>query len=44
MLSSHLALPQAGHLEAVFGVFAYLKQHHNSRMVFDPSYPEIDMN
>jgi hypothetical protein len=44
MLSSHLALPRTGHLEAVFGIFAYLKVRHNSRVVFDPTYPEIDMN
>ena len=23
-------------------MFAYLKNKHNSRMVFDPSYPDID--
>ena len=40
-LSSHLALPREGHLDAVFHVFAHLKLHHNSRMVFDPSYPQI---
>ena len=42
MLSSHLALPRHGHLQEVFNVFSYLKQHHNSRIVFDPSYPHID--
>jgi hypothetical protein len=43
MLSSHLALPREGHLEAIWHIFAYLKSRHNSRMVFDPTYPEIDM-
>jgi hypothetical protein len=43
MLSSHLAMPREGHLDAVFHIFAYLKIRHNSRMVFDPTYPEIDM-
>ena len=43
MMSSHLALPRKGHLEALFHVFAYLKTHHNSEMVFDPSEPEVDM-
>ena len=43
MTLSHLTLPQKGHLEAVFHIFAYLKKHHNSEMVFDPSEPEIDM-
>ena len=42
MLSSRLALPRHGHLQQVFNIFSYLKQHHNSRIVFDPSYPHID--
>jgi hypothetical protein len=40
MLSSHLALPRRGHLEAVFTVYAFLKNKHNSTMVFDPRYTE----
>jgi Reverse transcriptase (RNA-dependent DNA polymerase) len=44
MLASHMALPREGHLVAVLRVFSYLKKHHNSRIVFDPSYPEIDHN
>lgn len=44
MLSSHLALPREGHLDAVLHIFAYLDHKHNSRMVFDPTYPEIDMS
>ena len=43
VLSSHLALPREGHLEAIFHLFAYLEKKHNSRVVFDPSYPTIDM-
>jgi hypothetical protein len=43
MLSSHLALPREGHLKAVYFLFAYLKKKHNTRMVFDPTYPNIDM-
>ena len=35
-------MPREGHLDALFLIFAYLKVKHNSRMVFDPSYPEID--
>ena len=42
MLSSHLALPREGHLEALYHVFSYLKSHCNSEMVFDPSKPDID--
>jgi hypothetical protein len=29
LLSSHLALPRKGHLDAVFHVFGYLDKHHN---------------
>jgi alpha-L-fucosidase len=43
-VSSHLACPQEGHLEAVYRIFAYLNKKHNSCMVFDPTYPEIDMS
>jgi hypothetical protein len=43
LLASHLALPREGHLEAVFHIFAYIEKKHNSRVVFDPTYPEIDM-
>ena len=41
-LSSHRALPREGHLQALFQVFAFLSKKHNSRSVFDPTYPEID--
>ena len=42
MMSSHLALPREGHLEQLFHIFAYLKTHVNTEMVFDPSDPAID--
>jgi hypothetical protein len=42
LLASHLALPREGHLEAAFHIFAYLEKKHNSRLVFDPTYPTID--
>jgi hypothetical protein len=35
--------PFKDHLEAVFHVFAYLGLHHNARVVFDPTYPAVDM-
>ena len=41
VLSSQLALPQEG---AVFHMFAHLEHRHNARLVFDPSYPVIDMS
>ena len=43
-MSSHLALPREGHLSEVLHIFAYLKKHHNSEMVFDPTTPVIDGN
>ena len=42
MMSSYLAMPREGHLEEVYHIFSYLKRHHNSEMVFDPSDPEIE--
>jgi hypothetical protein len=42
MLAAHMAMPREGHLYAVFRVFAYLKKKHNSRLVYDPTYPTID--
>ena len=43
-LASQMALPRQGHLDAALHIFGRLKLHHNSRMVFDPSYPPIDHN
>jgi hypothetical protein len=42
MLSSHLALPQIGHLQQVFHIFAYLKAHEQSNVVFDPNKVDWD--
>jgi hypothetical protein len=42
-LSSHVVMPRQGHLEALFHLFGYLGKKHNARIVFDPSYSEIDM-
>jgi hypothetical protein len=42
MLAPHLSLPREGLLEGVLHVFAYLDRKHNSRIVFDPTFPEID--
>ena len=44
MMLSHLALPREGHLKEVLHIFAYLKKHHNSEMVFDPTPVEFDRN
>jgi hypothetical protein len=43
LLSSHLAYPRIGHLLTVLHVMGYLKLKHNTRLVFDPTYPKIDM-
>jgi hypothetical protein len=41
-LSTYLCLPRVGHLEAVFHVFEYLRLHHNTIVVFDPTYPTVE--
>ncbi len=43
LLSSHLAYPCEGHLETALHIMSYLQQKHNTRLIFDPTYPEIDM-
>ena len=44
MLALHIVLPQEGHLEAVYHIFSYVQLKHNTRMCFDPTYPEVDMS
>ena len=44
MMSSHTAMPREGHLAHVLYIFSYLKQHHNLRLVLDPTYPDIDLD
>ena len=41
MLASCMAMTRFGHLKEVLNVFAYLKKHHNTKMVFDPTTPAI---
>ena len=36
LLSQYLASPHEGHLEAVYHIFAYLKTHNKTSIVFDP--------
>jgi hypothetical protein len=43
MLSTFLCVPREGYLDAVYHLFAYLSLHHNDFLVFDPTYPDIDM-
>ncbi len=42
MLSSYLACPHKGHLENALHVMGYLQLKHYSRLIFDPTYPDID--
>lgn len=42
MLSRYLAEPREGHLEQAFHIFAYLKKHGRSRLVFDETVPVFD--
>ena len=44
LMSTHLALPRAGHLEQVYHIFGYLKQSPRRRLFFDPDYPRISEN
>ena len=37
MMSSHLALPREGHLEAIYHIFAFLKKHPVMALCFHPS-------
>ena len=41
LLSSHLALPRVGHLQAVYRIFGYLKQVPKRKLYFDPTKPNI---
>jgi hypothetical protein len=42
MLAAHNALPREGHLAAVFRIYSYLKTRPNARLIFDPTYADID--
>ena len=39
IMASYAAAPRVGHLEAVYHIFAWLKKHSRSRLVFDSTYP-----
>jgi hypothetical protein len=43
MLSTFLCMSREGHLGVVYHLFAYLSLHHNARVVFDPTYHDVDM-
>jgi hypothetical protein len=42
MLSRYLAAPREGHLEQAFHIFAYLKAHSTSSLVFAANPPVVD--
>ena len=41
-MNSNLALPRVGHLNQVHHVFGYLRKHHNTELVSDPSNTMVD--
>ena len=43
LISSHLVMPREGHIEAAIHVISYLHLKQNSSLVFDQSYPTLDM-
>jgi hypothetical protein len=43
-MASQMASPREGHLDTLLHMFGFLRICHNSRMVYDPSYPTIDMD
>ena len=42
MMPSYLALPRVGHLNQAYHIFGYLRKHHNTKLVFDPSDHMVD--
>ena len=44
ILASQMAAPRMGHLDVALHVMSYLKRKHNAHMVYDPSYPKINMS
>ena len=44
LLSTHLEIPQEGHLEQVHYIFRYLKIHKKMMLMFDSSYSRISLS
>jgi hypothetical protein len=42
MIAAHNALPRECHLCAVFRIYSYLKTRPNARLLFDPTYDDMD--
>ena len=43
MMSAHTAMPREDNLAHVLYIFYYLKNHRNSRLILDPTYPDINL-
>ena len=43
LLASCMAMPRQGHLNQLYHIFAFVKSHHNSEMVLDPSEPTMNI-
>eukprot|EP00957_Ditylum_brightwellii_P196806 14993760-Ditylum_brightwellii.AAC.1 len=41
-MSLHLTMPREGHLGQIFHIFTYLKEFHNTEIIYDPSDPCIE--
>jgi hypothetical protein len=42
LLSAHNVMQHEGHLEAVYHIFAYLRKHECSRIIFDEAIIDVD--
>ena len=42
MMSRYMASPREGHLEQVLQIFAFLKRHNKTSLVFDDTNPQFD--
>jgi hypothetical protein len=43
MLSTFLCILREVHLDALYHLCLYLSLNHNARVVFEPTYPDVDM-
>ena len=43
LLASQMVMPRKGHLDTALHVVAHLKARPNARLVFDPTYQDIDL-
>ena len=43
-LSSFLAMPRRGHFVNALHIMSFLKIKHNSMLILDPTYPEVNLD